>query len=271
MIYKITNNVNGKYYIGKHETCKVNDSYFGSGKLLDLAIIKYGKGSFTKDIIEYCTDADHLNCREIFWIKELNSVSPKGYNINTGGKGGDTFTNDPNKEYRLEQVRKARKAVKPFSEERKESIRQRMLGSKLPPHEKVTCVFCSKSISQANHNRWHGEFCKMNPARVIKKLKRVICEFCNKNTTPSTYAQHHGKYCKLNPDKEWKDYSYKRLSPESIEKSKATRKKNNKKMSEESNKKRSNTLKGRPKSKESSEKKSKSLRAFHVKKRLGNM
>ncbi len=38
VIYKTTNLVNGKFYIGKHQTNDLNDGYIGSGKILRLAI-----------------------------------------------------------------------------------------------------------------------------------------------------------------------------------------------------------------------------------------
>jgi hypothetical protein len=41
IIYKITNKINGKIYIGKHQTKDVQDSYMGSGKRLRYAIKKY--------------------------------------------------------------------------------------------------------------------------------------------------------------------------------------------------------------------------------------
>ena len=42
-IYKTTNTVNNKIYIGKHQTENINDSYLGSGISLERAINKYGK------------------------------------------------------------------------------------------------------------------------------------------------------------------------------------------------------------------------------------
>lgn len=51
-IYRITNCINGKTYIGKHEYHKTPyDKYMGSGVYLKKAYKKYGKENFIKDII----------------------------------------------------------------------------------------------------------------------------------------------------------------------------------------------------------------------------
>ena len=96
IIYKTTNLINNKIYIGKDMN---NDpKYLGSGKILKLAIKKYGIENFKKEILEICNNKEELNEKEIFWIKYLNSQNRLiGYNITNGGDGGDTTTNNPNK------------------------------------------------------------------------------------------------------------------------------------------------------------------------------
>jgi len=95
-IYKTTNTVNGKVYIGKE---KHNDkNYIGSGRILNNAIKKYGKEVFVKEILEDCS-LDIIDERECYWIDHYDSTNwDIGYNITKGGTGGDTTSLHPNKE-----------------------------------------------------------------------------------------------------------------------------------------------------------------------------
>ena len=95
-IYKITNIINNKVYIGKDT--KNNPNYFGSGLLIKRSIQKYGKENFLKEVIDNCDSAIELSTKESYWINYYNSITPNGYNISKGGDGGDTYTNHPNKE-----------------------------------------------------------------------------------------------------------------------------------------------------------------------------
>jgi group I intron endonuclease len=88
-IYKTTNLITDKIYIGQHT---LNDSkYLGSGVYLKHAIKKYSKKNFTKEILETCNSVEQLNEREVYWISKLNSRDPKiGYNIDFGGSQRET-------------------------------------------------------------------------------------------------------------------------------------------------------------------------------------
>jgi group I intron endonuclease len=89
IIYKTTNLINGKIYIGKDSYNDIN--YLGSGIKLSGAVKKYGKDSFKKEILEVCTTLEHLNKREVYWILKFNATDPLiGYNIAIGGTGGNT-------------------------------------------------------------------------------------------------------------------------------------------------------------------------------------
>ena len=85
IIYKTTNLVNGKIYVGQHFT-SADDGYLGSGKWIKRAIKKYRKENFIREIIEFCTSAN-VDDKEVYWIDKLNATNPEvGYNISNGGK-----------------------------------------------------------------------------------------------------------------------------------------------------------------------------------------
>lgn len=88
VIYKTTNTLNGKTYIGQDSNN--NPNYYGSGLKIKRAIKKYGKENFKKEILEECDNITQLNSREIYWIAKLNTTDRKtGYNISIGGAEGD--------------------------------------------------------------------------------------------------------------------------------------------------------------------------------------
>jgi group I intron endonuclease len=107
IIYEITNKINGKSYIGQYSG-KSFKTYFGSGKLIKYAIKKYGIDNFEKVILEECTNKEELNEKEIFWIKQKETIQ-NGYNLIEGGTGGDLSNFiDYNEEWREKQRKNAK-------------------------------------------------------------------------------------------------------------------------------------------------------------------
>lgn len=96
-IYRITNKVNGKFYIGK--TTKPVEQRFKNhiqnhkkqNTYLYHAMRKYGVEQFIVEQIELVLEKNQLNEKEKYWISQL---SPQ-YNMTIGGDGGDT-SSSPN-------------------------------------------------------------------------------------------------------------------------------------------------------------------------------
>lgn len=108
-IYKITNIINNKIYVGKHQTNDLNDDYMGSGKRLKQAINKYGIENFKKEILFIFYTEEEMNRKEAEIVTEEFCLRNDTYNICVGGKGGFSYINTPeilNSEKRQDSIRK---------------------------------------------------------------------------------------------------------------------------------------------------------------------
>jgi hypothetical protein len=92
-IYKITNKINGKVYIGKHQTTDLEDDYMGSGKLLRRAQEKYGIENFEKQILHAFDSEEEMNSKEKELVTEEFCLLEHTYNLCEGGKGGFGYIN----------------------------------------------------------------------------------------------------------------------------------------------------------------------------------
>ena len=93
-IYKITNNINNKSYIGQSINIekRIKEHFWKSflekdisfTSILHTAIRKYGKENFVIEVLEECS-LEELDDKEKYYIKKYNTISPNGYNILSGG------------------------------------------------------------------------------------------------------------------------------------------------------------------------------------------
>jgi len=88
IIYRISNKINNKFYIGYHKTKNINDEYYGSGHLIKKAIKKYGIENFAKEILFIYTNEKEAFLKEKELVTKEVINSGLCYNLNVGGHGG---------------------------------------------------------------------------------------------------------------------------------------------------------------------------------------
>lgn len=182
-LYKITNKINQKFYIGVHSTSKLEDGYMGSGKNLKRAIKKYGKENFEKEILETFDNAKDMYDAERHLVNEEFIKRPDTYNLKLGGEGQWNHINDY-----------------PMTERQRESIslgvRKAYASGKLkgwPSNGIVKNGFAGKThSSEAKH-----KIAKANEARVSSDERKHRIEISklydfSKHGELSKYAKHIG-------------------------------------------------------------------------------
>ena len=136
-IYLVTNEVNNKKYVGQTTAPKVETrwrqhKYGGVGPCLLKAYRKHGYNSFRYEVLCECPNED-CNSLEIQYIKKLDTIAPKGYNLQGGGLN---FSVHP---------------------DTRRKISESKIGKSRPVAQ---CIYCSKQAQKTNIIRWHNETCK---------------------------------------------------------------------------------------------------------------
>ena len=176
VIYKITNLIDGKVYVGQTRQKlrrRLNQHKNAEGQsisAIDGAIKKYGWKNFKAEVLEECP-CEMLNEREKFWIEKFDCMSPKGYNLTSGGDGGYIRTEET-----LEKMRLANEG-RTLSEETRAKI---------------------SAANQGENNHFYGKKhteeskAKMSAAqkgKVISPETRAKMSEAHKNPSPETRAK----------------------------------------------------------------------------------
>jgi hypothetical protein len=86
IVYLTTNLINNKIYVGVHKN--TNESYKGSGIILQKAFKKYGKENFKREILHYCLESEHAYELESQIVDQWFVARKDTYNLTVGGIGG---------------------------------------------------------------------------------------------------------------------------------------------------------------------------------------
>ena len=104
-VYKITNTLNGKIYVGVHKTKDLNDGYMGSGKVIKRAIEKYGVENFTKEILFEVDNSEEMYLMESTIVNEEFVERQDTYNLKQGGYGGFDYLNSDKEVMKLRNTK----------------------------------------------------------------------------------------------------------------------------------------------------------------------
>lgn len=113
LVYKTTNNISGKIYIGCHKTCNIDDNYLGSGVLIRKALLKYGRENFSKEILFVFDNPQDMYEQEKILVNELFIQQEDNYNLVVGGESALSYVNENTELFkstqnRIEWARKGR-------------------------------------------------------------------------------------------------------------------------------------------------------------------
>lgn len=177
LVYKTTNLINGKYYIGCHQTSNKTDTYIGSGTLLKRAIKKYGKENFKKEIIFEASSPEEMFSKE----KSLVHIGPDTYNLKSGGEGGWDHLNTPDK---INQRRKSlsdwgkigiRTIQRKYKDDSKFAEQFRENARKAAIFARIACIGRQGTFRNKRHTEETKQ--KMSQAKIGKNLNEKNSQF----------------------------------------------------------------------------------------------
>lgn len=154
IIYKFTNLVNGKCYVGAtKQSLEIRIAEHKRKKLGTLypVIEEVGTKNIKFEIIDTAETIEELNTKEIYWIDKLNTMTPNGYNLCIGG-GTTTGYRHREDSKKSMSIKKSKMYVgdgNPFygkhhSEEAKERMRIAKTGRKLTEEWKKNIAISQK-------------------------------------------------------------------------------------------------------------------------------
>ena len=198
-IYRITNNINGKTYIGQHKYVDDDSpmgNYTGSGKLLRRAYKKYGRENFSIEVlykrIQYQETADSM---EIWMIeKERKSNSNGCYNICKGGSTQRSFL----PEYMAEIAKKSAETQRRNNSKLSKEERSERFGNFAGHKHSEEAL---EKISSALERKWQNEEYRKKRTESLKRFYENGGQIWNKGKTDIFSEETKKKFAKCGKKK----------------------------------------------------------------------
>lgn len=189
IIYKITNLLNDKIYIGCHKTTNINDGYMGSGKLITTAIQKYGLENFKKEIILTTENEYDMYKAEQELVNEEFVKSPTTYNLCIGGKGGWNYINSSGLP-KMNGKKHSEITKKVLSEKSKNRKLSDITKQKISDNNKITNESRSRKVTEYLTGKPKTPEHRSNISNALKnKQKNLSVEDLEKQRDIMAYAR----------------------------------------------------------------------------------
>lgn len=180
-VYKTTNLLNGRFYIGVHKGT-VCDSYLGSGIALKRAVKLHGKDNFEREVVLVCESLDDAYELEALIVDQDFVARSDVYNIALGGRGSNDH---PHSEETKQRMRK------PKSVEHRKAISESKFGRTTSDKHKVAVSLGKTGTSHSEQTK-----AKMSGTRSGKVYPRIKCPHCGKTGGAPAMKQWHFNNCK---------------------------------------------------------------------------
>jgi group I intron endonuclease len=197
VIYLRTNKINGKKYVGQATDLKARQRRWKclkspyAGIYLNNARAKYGIDAFDFEILKECKD-EELNQWEMYYIKELNTKAPNGYNLTDGGETIIGYTHTEETKKKMSEANKGKEPWckgKHHSEETRIKLSESKKGEKNHFYGKHLSEEHRKKLSEALKGSYNTKNSKP-VLQIDKDTNEVIAEF----PSVSEAARHFGIY-----------------------------------------------------------------------------
>lgn len=214
VIYKITNTITGKCYIGQTTRSvykRFNDHYKERrGRHISSTIRKYGKENFSIEELISCFSKEDLNFFEIYFVENFNSMYPKGYNHRAGGCQNGICSDETRT--RISKSKLGKKI--PKLQNRDISIRQRLQISKALNGKQIVAVSCNDGSIRVYETAHSTKIDKHNPSNIIQICKKkgrrkiskgyyfyYIDDYANQSGRSKSNILEHAQRIGVEPDK----------------------------------------------------------------------
>jgi group I intron endonuclease len=187
-IYKITNKISKKCYIGETKSKNVESRWNqhintieknkGCPALRD-AVKKYGWDNFKFEVLIICFDDDRFEYEKQY-IKKYNSKVPNGYNTTDGGEGGG-FQGETHSEETIKNIKETCRKMYDTEEKRKEHgkvVKEAMKGINIRER-----MFKSEKWKEAVENMRDGRRKNYNNDEKIEKIRQSVLNYYSENNS----------------------------------------------------------------------------------------